>query len=141
MSKPTLTGPGARDGSEWNHAWAAVARLAAAHEALITTDPTSRVAPDAAPVDRLKSTAASPAPVTSDQLARAIGDIERAAAALRHQEPSLEPGRSDAAEIEADAAGELDVAPSSVWTLVAGIWIFAVLVVCGTIGAIVLIVS
>jgi hypothetical protein len=136
MSDTLSTGPDANDGSEWNRAWDVVTRLAAAREALAVADqPTRDAAHMTCPDDTHADTASAvpPAPVTPDQLARDIAEIERAAAALRDQEPSLEIHRA-AAPIE-------ESTPRSVWTLVAGIWIFAAVVVCGLIGAIALIVS
>jgi hypothetical protein len=143
MSNTTDTGPGAHDGSEWNQAWDVVARLAAARQGLTITDdaPDEAAGATAAEAGTNSTAAVALAAVAPDQLARDMAEIERAAAALRDQEPSLELRRTEAAEVEAETARDLQSAPRSVWTLVAGIWIFAALIVCGALGAIALIIS
>ena len=70
------------------------------------------------------------APIDPGQLARAIAEIEKASAALRHSEPSLEFWRPGSA-----ARGEKRNY-LSVWFLIGGIWISDILVLSATVGAI-----
>ena len=66
----------------------------------------------------------------SDQLARAVAEIERASEALRRTEPAL--------QLWLPEESALDEARRhrSVWILIGGIWISASLVVAGTAAAI-----
>lgn len=71
----------------------------------------------------------SRASVDSDELARAIADIEIASAALRQSEPTLEPWPP-----EAQARGAERYLP--VWVLIGAVWITAFLALSGATGAI-----
>jgi hypothetical protein len=68
-------------------------------------------------------------PVDSDEVARAIAEIEIASAALRQSDPALEPWRPDA-----DTHGEKRYLP--VWFVIGAVWIVALLGLSGAIGAI-----
>jgi hypothetical protein len=139
MSKIEAIGPKAADSSDWNHAWNVVAQLAAARgAALRELGPEPGIAlPSAStePGTRSDSAAHLVAPfpaVAPDQLDRDMAEIERAAAALRRAEPGLvrrvphPPGNIEAPAVR------------SVWPLLGVIWLTAVAVVSGAIGAIVL---
>jgi hypothetical protein len=71
----------------------------------------------------------SRAAADSDELARAIADIEIASAALRQSEPSLEPWRPDA-----ETRREKRYLP--VWILIGAVWITVLMVLSGATGAI-----
>jgi hypothetical protein len=138
MSKSEAIGPKAADSSDWNHAWSVVSQLAAARGATLREpgpDERNGAAPE--PPIEAKTGAESPAvapfaPVARDQLARDMAEIERAAAALRRAEPTLERrAPSPPAILDAPAA-------RSVWPLLFVVWLTAVAVVAGAIGAIVL---
>jgi hypothetical protein len=84
--------------------------------------------PIATPVTRFGSVAA-------DQLARDMAEIERAAAALRRDEPELEPQ----SEVPRPAAEiRLSHSSHSVWFLVGVIWLTAVAVVSCAVGTVAL---
>jgi hypothetical protein len=68
-------------------------------------------------------------PIASDHLARDMAEIEQAAAALRREEPRLEPGYPGL-----EAKAELPNV-RSVWILIAVIWISVASVVSCAIGA------
>ena len=72
---------------------------------------------------------ASPAPVDSEALARAIAEIEIASAALRQSEPTLEPWQPNL-----ETHGEQRYLP--VWILIGAVWIAALLGLSGATGAI-----
>jgi hypothetical protein len=140
MSKTDALGP--KDTSDWNQAWSAVSQLAAARGTTLrelgeangsATAPISTIDPTAgtASTDAADS-AASFAPIVPDQLARDMAEIERAAAALRHAEPALEP------RVPGIQAGSEPHAARSIWLLVCVIWFTAAAVVSCAIGAIVL---
>jgi hypothetical protein len=140
MSKSEAIGPKAADSSEWNHAWSVVSQLAAARGTTLRElgpDDRKTALPDAATAARtgadLAADVAAPfAPVAPDQLARDMAEIERAAAALRRAEPTLERrALNPPASVEVPAA-------RSVWPLLCVIWLMAAGVVSCTIGAIVL---
>jgi hypothetical protein len=139
MSEIEAHGSKSRDSSDWNRAWEAVSRLAAARGAnlpkaaeahSITGGPKTAGMPEppwAAPLPG----ADLPLPLMArDQLARDIAEIERAAAALRRAEPSLEPRLPDK-RARAELRGV-----RSVWILIALIWLSAASVVSCTIGMI-----
>ena len=140
MSKIEAIGSKAADSSDWNHAWTVVAQLAAARGAALR-----ELGPDepgiglpsgstaaGARVDSAADLAAPFPAVAPDQLDRDMAEIERAAAALRRAEPGLERRvPHPPASVEAPAA-------PSVWPLLGVIWLTAVAVVAGAIGAIVL---
>jgi hypothetical protein len=142
MSKIEVLGSKARDSSDWNHAWKVVSRLAAARGTTLRQigedDRGAAISrPALEPNSRSDSAAAvAPlAPTAPDQLARDIAEIERAAAALRRAEPTLEP-----------RAPETETSPEprpsrSIWPLVCVIWLTAVLVVSCAAGAIMLLFS
>jgi hypothetical protein len=73
--------------------------------------------------------AATPAPVDSDALARAVAEIEIASAALRQSEPALEPWQPSL-----ETHGEQRYLP--VWILIGAVWIAALLGLSGATGAI-----
>ena len=140
MSDSKAASSSTKDRSDWNRAWDVVSGLAAARGTTMREiDDRPRAAPvasamngpiaapHAAPVSRQPF-----APIAPDQLARDIAEIEKAAAALRSQEPALEMRYPDVETI-----GELRPA-RSVWMLITTIWISAVLVVSGAIGALAL---
>jgi hypothetical protein len=138
MSKIEAIGSKAADSSDWSHAWSVVAQLAAARGATLRelgpNDPGALLQPPAAEAGPLAQSAADlPFPaVAPDQLARDMAEIERAAAALRRAEPMLERRAPYApATLEAPAA-------RSVWPLLCMIWLTAVAVVSGAVGAIAL---
>jgi len=140
MSKIEAIGSKAADSLDWNHAWNVVAQLAAARGAALRElgpDEPGTGLPSAATAagTRVDSAAdlAAPFPaVAPDQLDRDMAEIERAAAALRRAEPGLERRvPHPPASVEAPAA-------PSVWPLLGVIWLTAVAVVAGAIGAIVL---
>src|SRR5579885_935367 len=70
------------------------------------------------------------APIDPGQLARAIAEIEKASAALRRSEPTLELWRPGWATL-GKKRGYI-----SVWILIGGIWISDILVLSATVGAI-----
>lgn len=134
MSNTTAAGSDANDGSDWNRAWNVVARLAAARgSALPDVDAPPHELPPAGPTeggDCAPVIVTEPfAPIAPDQLARDIAEIERVAAALRAQDPTLELHQA-----EPETANE-PRAVRSVWTLVTAIWIFAALVMLGSLAA------
>jgi hypothetical protein len=138
MSKIEARGAKAKDSADWNQAWKAVARLAAARGTAlrqIGNDGASAAIPPAAPEQAPGAPAIPPvplAPVAPDQLSRDIAEIERAAAALRRAEPALEP-RAPEPEIMGEAR-----TPRTIWPLIGVIWLTAVLVVSCAVGAVVL---
>jgi hypothetical protein len=146
MSKIELLGAKARDISDWNHAWKVVSRLAAARGTTLRQSgendrsvsiPSSALDPNpdscsVAIAPKSFAPVAAFAPVAPDQLARDMAEIERAAAALRHAEPALEPGVP-----ETETASEPRTS-HSIWPLICIVWLTAVLVVSCAIGAIVL---
>src|SRR5579871_3944179 len=147
MSKIEARGAKSGDSSDWNRAWEAVSRLAAARRATLpgaavetqldvetqSDAPPAAPAlarPAAPPVPPAAATDVPPAPQASDQLARDIAEIEQAAAALRRAEPRLEPRLPDA-----PTRTELRRV-RSVWILIGLIWLSAASVVSCAIGAI-----
>lgn len=118
--------------SDWSDAFEAVSRLAAAREATMdgmTED--RRRAAVREPTSRRGTTSGAVAGtpkqgIDPDQLARAVAEIEKASAALRRSEPTLEVGLPAATRIGARKKY------LSVWILIGGIWISATLVVAGT---------
>jgi hypothetical protein len=141
MSKIEALDSKAADSADWNHAWSVVAQLAAARGATLRelgSDDRGATLPamDARAGDA-KAGSGSAAevpfpPIAPDQLARDIAEIERAAAALRRAEPTLE--RHAPA---APAGVEMRVS-HSIWPLVCVIWLTAAGVVSCAIGALVL---
>jgi hypothetical protein len=140
MSKSEAIGPKAADNLDWDHAWSVVSQLAAARGATLRElGPDERNGAAGEPpteattgVESAGVKAAPFAPVAPDQLARDMAEIERAAAALRRAEPTLERrALSPPVSLEAPAA-------RSVWPLLGVIWLMAVAVVACAVGAIVL---
>ncbi|MEA2938424.1 MAG: hypothetical protein QOC56_1928 [Alphaproteobacteria bacterium] len=138
MANKHVLGSKPHDNSEWNSAWQAIGRLAAArHTALREIEPDERSVPaiasatDLLPVPDLDETLAghgvAPDP---EQYARAIAEIEQASAALRKTEPALETWPS------AIAAAKEPRRLRSVWIVVGGIWLSTILVVAGAVRAI-----
>ena len=72
---------------------------------------------------------ASRAAVDSDELARAIAEIEIASAALRQSEPALEPWQLDEQTHRTERY-------LPVWVLIGAVWITALLALSGATGAI-----
>jgi hypothetical protein len=103
-----------------------IAEIGQAAATLRWAEPQSpaRIAPDQLAPDEL----------APDELARDMAEIEQAAAALRQAEPTLERRAPEMLAVEAPAS-------RSVWPLVCVIWLTALLVVSGAIGAIVLLVG
>ena len=139
MSSTKTVDSSTTDRTDWNHAWGVVSRLAAARGTTLhetdTPQPASTAVAANGPSADPQPTAIPPeqfAPVVPDQLARDIAEIEKAAAALRRQEPALEQHYPDAETIAEPSKSR------SVWLLVTTIWISAALVVSGTIGALAL---
>jgi hypothetical protein len=141
MSKIEAIGSKAADSSDWNHAWNVVAQLAAARGATLRElgpddrdldDRDLALPPPTTEARTYPDSAADLPAIAPDQLARDMAEIERAAAALRRAEPTLERRPPYApASLEAPAA-------RSVWPLLCVIWLTAVAVVSGSIGAVVL---
>jgi hypothetical protein len=180
MTNTEARGSKTTDSSDWNRAWSVVSQLAAARgTALRELGQDESAAVPGARIDAslgntspsdatLALDAAAPsgppfAPVASDQLARDIAEIERAATALRRAEPAREPRvhdqlARDIAEIEQAAAALRRAEPAleprapemspgieprvshSVWPLVCVIWLTAAMVMTCAIGAVVLLV-
>jgi len=143
MSKIEAGGAKSSDGLDWNHAWEAVSRLAAARGATLhraggarpgADEPKAAPATPPPPAAR-RSAPRSSFPPAGDQLAHDIAEIKQAAAALRRAEPSLEPRHPDK-EAPIELRGV-----RSVWILIALIWLSAASVVSCAIGAIFLLFS
>jgi hypothetical protein len=79
--------------------------------------------------DAVAPTIVSRAPADSDEVARAVAEIEIASAALRQSEPSLELWQP-----ATQAQGEERYLP--VWVLIGAVWIAALLTLSGATGAI-----
>jgi hypothetical protein len=141
MSKSEAIGPKAADSSDWNHAWSVVSQLAAARGATLRElGPDERNGAALEPPIEAKTRAdsavveAAPrAPVAAGQLARDMAEIERAAAALRRAEPTLERRGPSPSPVSLEAP-----AARSVWPLLGVIWLMAAAVVSCAIGAVVL---
>jgi hypothetical protein len=138
MSNIEAIGSKAPDSSDWNHAWSVVAQLAAARGATLRAlGPDDRGVAPLPPATKTATLTPSAADlrfgaVAPDQLARDMAEIERAAAALRRAEPTLERRASNPpVTVEAPVA-------RSVWPLLGVIWLTALAVVSGAIGAIAL---
>ena len=136
MSHNDARGAKPGDSLDWNDAWNAVERLAAARAVALREIGRSE---DAALPALTSAVAASDAaaisaphavPIDPDQLARAFCEIEKASAALRRAEPALELGRLDP-EPRSESKK-----PRSIWFLIGGIWISAMLVCAGAIRGI-----
>jgi hypothetical protein len=120
------------DRSDWSDAFEAVSRLAAAREATMDGIKTEdrRGAAVREPTSRRGATSGTVAGtpkqgIDPDQLARAVAEIEKASAALRRSEPTLEVGLPAATRIGTRKKY------LSVWILIGSIWISATLVVAG----------
>jgi hypothetical protein len=143
MSKSEAIGPKAADSLNWNHAWSVVSQLAAARGATLRElGPDERQGAAVEPPIEAKagaeSAAVEAAPfalVAPNQLARDMAEIERAAAALRRAEPTLE-RRTPSPPVSLEAPGA-----RSVWPLLGVIWLMAAAVDACAIGAIVLLFS
>jgi hypothetical protein len=143
MSNNNNPGPTSRDTAEWDNAWDAVRRLAAARRVAMhdsrKSDQTGRIgamaagivlAPGASAQDPLPS----PAVTDSGQYARAVAEIEQASAALRRAEPALEAWPPEPARVPETSGHTESRHPRSVWILVGGIWISTVMAVASAIG-------
>ena len=137
MSETETPGAKSNDSLEWNRAWEAVSRLAAARGATLSKAEEAPPLPDTPEVDRkppppfaparAPAENAPPAPVVPHPRARDIAEIEQAAAVLRRAEPSLEP-RLPGAQTRPELRSV-----RSVWVLIALIWLSAASVVsCAT---------
>lgn len=72
-----------------------------------------------------------------DQFARDIAEIERATAALRRAEPSLEMWSETGAEARADDAATLIIRKTRpIWLLIGLLWLSTALVTVGAVAAI-----
>jgi hypothetical protein len=112
--------------SDWSNAFEAVSRLAAAREATMHhMEPDRRAATDR----RASASVATARTTTQDvgpgHLARALAEIEKASAALRRSDQALELG------LPAPTRSGKRKRYLSVWILIAGIWVSAMLVVAG----------
>jgi hypothetical protein len=136
MSNIEMRGAKAGDSSDWNHAWDLVSQLAAARGTTLREHGTRQASASAIALNPGSNPILPTpfAPVAPDQLARDIAEIERATAALRRAEPSLEPHAPQ------PQAGSEPRTSRSIWPLVCVIWLTALAVVSCTIGAIVLLV-
>jgi hypothetical protein len=124
---PTNDALGARSpdkSADWSNAFEAVSRLAAARETMHDIERDRR---SPATTDRRATAAARAAAqgIDPDQLARAVAEIEKASAALRRSDPTLEVGLPMPTRIGKRKRY------ISVWILIAGIWISATLLVAG----------
>lgn len=73
----------------------------------------------------------------NDQFARDIAEIERATAALRRAEPSLETWSEAGSEARTDDAAALTIRKSRpVWLLIGLLWLSTALVTVGAVAAI-----
>jgi hypothetical protein len=139
MSNNNLLGSGPVDRSDWNSAWEIVSRLAAVREAALSelekdVRQSSTVEPAPEQQSAMRPAAGTPstaAAIDPEQLARAVAEIEQAAAALRRSDPTLEAWTPDASACHPAPAHR------SVWMLVGGLWLSASLVVAAGAGAIV----
>lgn len=123
MSKIEMREAEAGDSTDWNHAWQLVAQLAEARATALREIGAPDTAAAAPAVADQNTFAAS---LASNQLARDMAEIERAARALRRAEPLLEPSQP-ASETAVELRGA-----RSIWLLVSVIWLTALLVVsCG----------
>ena len=68
--------------------------------------------------------------VNADEFARAVAEIEQAAAALRQAEPALETGAKPRAEKARSRR------PRSIWLFIATLWLATALVIAGAVTAI-----
>jgi hypothetical protein len=142
MLKSEAIGPKAADSLNWNHAWSVVSQLAVARGATLRElGPDERQGAAVEPPIEAKAGAESAAveaaplaPVVPDRLARDMAEIERAAAALRRAEPTLERRPPSPVSLDAPPA-------RSVWPLLGVVWLTAAAVDACAIGAIVLLFS
>jgi hypothetical protein len=109
--------------ADWSNAFEAVSRLAAARETTMHDIEQDRHG--AATDRRATASDATTQGIDTDQLTRAVAEIEKAAAALRRSDPALEVG------LPAATRSGKQKRYLSVWILIAGIWISATLVVAG----------
>jgi hypothetical protein len=134
MPNNDAIGNNSADNSDWSNAWEVVSRLAAAREAALHengADQQGTAILASAPRSASAATAISAKPIVDpDQLARAVAEIEKAAAALRRSEPTLE------VWLPESTARREKRKYLSVWILIGGIWISATLVVASATGAI-----
>ena len=129
--------PANPDTAEWNSAWEAVRRLADARRSALSdikaiepSRPASMAAADYSLAPALTEQTTAHALVADPaQYARAIAEIEQASAALRRAEPALEAWNPRIAVPSEPRAAR------SIWVVVGGIWLSAVLVVAGAVGA------
>jgi hypothetical protein len=125
-------GSNSSDRTDWSSAWEAVSRLAATHESLQGVDHPHRspLIEESTGPDSAAAAVKHMTPIDHDQLAGAVAEIEQASAALRRSEPALELGFPSApARIEGRKYW-------SVWILIGGIWISAIVLVVGATSAI-----
>src|SRR5262245_60696040 len=86
--KKGVLGRGRHQGSDWNSAWEIVSRLAAARDAALQemAAPAGSQGAPAQPAQMVPTVR----PPVAVELASAVAEIERAAAALRRTEPTLQ---------------------------------------------------
>ena len=92
---PTNDALGAKppDNSDWSNAFEAVSRLAAAREAAFhPAEPERRSSATDRQATSSAATRTTMQDIDTNQLARAVAEIEKASAALRRSEPALEVG-------------------------------------------------
>jgi len=128
-----LTGSNPSRTPEWDHAWQLVCRLASARGEILADVTTER------PAQSSRVPVAVPASiepindvtrVNADEFARAVAEIEQAAAALRQAEPALETGAKPRAEKARSRR------PRSIWLFIATLWLATALVIAGAVTAI-----
>jgi hypothetical protein len=112
---------------EWDDAWDLVGRLEAARNRL-SDEPA--IEANAAVAEHVSPPLANET-IDPDELARAIADIEQAAAALRRAEPPLE------AAYDFQAAPAPVPSPRKVWILIGALWASTILVTAGVIATII----
>jgi hypothetical protein len=128
---PGKDASGSAEVSDWTRAWEAVSRLAAAAPFAVHEIGRDRrfAGIEEAPLRVLPGQGETSLPYTgeNDQLARAVAEIERAAAALRRTEPALEIWRPDR------ETGPAARSHASIWLLIGAVWVSAILLIaCAT---------
>jgi hypothetical protein len=132
---PGKDASGSAEVSDWTRAWEAVSRLAAAAPFAVQEIERDRrfVGLHEAPLAILPGQGETSLPYSgeSDQLARAVAEIERAAAALRRTEPALEIWRPD------PETGPALRSHASIWLLIGAVWVSAIVLIAFATSAII----